>query len=129
MKLAKNVLLSLATVSLVFAPFFNSSASAVETPIFKNQASVTETTTKVNKNLFQPQSETRIHLKVGEVRNFANAGDRITFNPLTSPNAIAWTKLGTYNTIQVFAVAKGQAYLEFSDDSSTWRTRYYFVVE
>ncbi|MFO3790669.1 hypothetical protein ACKOKD_18600 [Bacillus mojavensis] len=128
MKLAKNVLLAIATVSLVFAPFFNSSASAVETPIFKNQASMTETT-KVNKNLFQPQSETRIHLKVGDVRNFANAGNRITFSPLTSPNAIAWTRLGTYNTIQVFAVAKGQAWIEFSDDSSSWRTRYYFVVE
>ncbi|PLS05144.1 hypothetical protein [Bacillus halotolerans] len=116
MKLAKNVLLSLATVSLVFAPFFNSSASAAGT------------TTKVNKNIWDP-TETRITLKVGDVRTFANAGNHVSFNPLTSPNAITWTTLGSIKTIQVFAVAKGQAYLEFYDDSFTWRTRYYFVVQ
>lgn len=130
MKLSK-ILLSIATVSLIFTPFFTHPASAVETPIFKNQASVTETTTKVNKNLFQPQSETRIHLKVGEVRNLANAGNRVTFSPMgQNPPAITWRALGVdYKTIQVFAVAKGQAWIEFSDDSSSWRTRYYFVVQ
>ncbi|ATX84696.1 MULTISPECIES: hypothetical protein [Bacillus amyloliquefaciens group] len=116
MKLAKNALLSLAIVSFIFAPFFNSSASAAGPA------------TKVNKNIWDP-TETRITLKVGDVRTFANAGNHISFNPLTKPNAIKYTTLGSISTVQVFAVAKGQAYIEFYDDSFTWRTRYYFFVE
>ncbi|AJK66651.1 MULTISPECIES: hypothetical protein [Bacillus amyloliquefaciens group] len=119
MKLAKNALLSLAIVLFVFAPFFNSSASAAGP------------TTKVNKNLFQPQSETRVNLKVGEIRNYSTSGNRITFNPMGyNPPAVTWRALGTdYKTIQVFAVAKGEAWIEFYDDSFTWKTRYHFVVQ